>query len=316
LKNRDGLPYVLILLGPTGVGKTGASLRVARYLNTEIISADSMQVYKCMDIGTAKPTPRQLGSVKHHMIDRVYPSESFSSGRFREEVWPVFERLQREKKVPLVVGGTGLYIKTMTRGLFSAPEADLSLREDLLATEKVAPGVLYEKLREIDPEAADKITPGDTRRIVRALEVYTKTEKPISELQKSLTEPLPCAFVKIGLTRTRKELYTLIEERVDAMFDAGLVDEVKRVMAMNPVYTALQAIGYKEVVQHLKGEIGLEETVTRVKKASRRYAKRQFTWFRKEEGIRWVDITGIFDEHEISAMVIRAFENVLAEDAS
>ncbi len=299
------LKDVIILLGPTSVGKTRVSIKIARALKTEIISADSMQIYKGMDIGTAKPYREELLIVRHHMIDIVEPSERYSVGRFVEEVVPVIEHLLSNRKIPLIVGGTGLYIKALTRGLFSAPEADEELRRELKRQEQQAPGSLYKKLMELDPEKARELNPRDLRRIIRALEVIFKAEHPISDLQKELTSPLPYNFTKIGLTRNRKELYRMIELRVEEMFRQGLVEEVKRLLEKTPSETPLQAIGYKEVVEYLEGKKSLEETIHLIKRATRRYAKRQFTWFRKEPGIQWVDITGIHDTDEIFNKVLK-----------
>lgn len=290
---------VIILLGPTGVGKTGASILLAKALNTEIISADSMQIYRHMDIGTAKPSKKEISGVKHHMIDIVEPSETFSAGKYIEHVTPLIEDLHRRGKIPVVVGGTGLYIKAMTRGLFCGPSADWALREELLDREEKDAGSLYRSLQKLDPDAAAKVMPSDTRRIVRALEVCLKTETGITELQKNLTRPLPYTFICIGLTRERKELYGLIEKRVDAMVSAGLVEEVRNLLGMNPGKTAMQAIGYKEMALFFRGEISFDEAIRIIKKRSKNYAKRQFTWFRQEEGIQWLDVTGLFTGKDI-----------------
>jgi len=291
---------VIIILGPTGVGKTGVSLLLAKKLGTDIISADSMQIYRHMDIGTAKPTPDERAMVKHHMIDIVGPRESYSTGKYIDAVVPIIEGLHRKGKIPIVAGGTGLYIKAMTRGIFSGPSADWSLRESLLAGEKAENGSLYKYLGELDPEAAGKITRNDTRRIIRALEVSLKSASNISDMQKRFTQPLPYEFIKLGLSRDRKELYSLIEKRVDEMIANGLEEEVKNVLhlieasSVSPL-PSMQAIGYKEIAMYLRSEIPRDEAVRLIKRGSKRYAKRQFTWFRKEEGISWVDITGISD---------------------
>jgi len=287
-----------MLLGPTGVGKTGVSLLLAKKLGTDIISADSMQIYMHMDIGTAKPTPDERAMVKHHMIDIVGPRESYSTGKYIDAVVPIIEGLHRKGKIPIVVGGTGLYIKAMTRGIFRGPSADWSLRESLLDRETAENGSLYMYLAELDPEAAGKITPNDTRRIIRALEVSLKSASNISNMQKRFTQPLPYEFIKIGLSRDRKELYSLIEKRVDKMIANGLEEEVKNVLhlieasSVSPL-PSMQAIGYKEVAMYLRRETSLDEAIRLIKRGSKRYAKRQFTWFRKEEGISWTDITGI-----------------------
>jgi len=318
---------VIILLGPTGVGKSCVSILLAKALDTEIISADSMQIYRHMDICTAKSTLEERAMVKHHMIDIVNPWETYSTGKYIEAVVPIMEELHKTEKIPIVAGGTGLYIKAMTRGIFSGPSADWSLRENLLSMEKEEKDSLCNLLKDLDPEAAGRITPNDTRRIIRAIEVCLKSVSSMSEMQKKMTKPLPYEFIKIGLYRDRKELYRMIEQRVDKMINEGLVEEVKMVINLIAEhqriqdagcrmrdkknhgswimdhgffpFPSMQAIGYKEIALHLRGEMPLAESVICIKKASRRYAKRQFTWFRKEENIHWFDITGITDHHEV-----------------
>jgi len=313
-QNYKPMNKVIILLGPTGVGKTEASLLLAKALDTEIISADSMQIYRGMDIGTAKPSKEQREEVKHHMIDIADPSDSYSVGRYVEDVKPIIERLHGRGKIPIVVGGTGLYIKAMTRGIFSGPSADWKLREELTALEEEQRGSLYTYLQELDPEAASKIMPADTRRIIRAIEVCLKTKQGMSEVQQKLTQPLPYEFIKIGLTRDRKELYRMIEERVDKMIESGFVDEVKKVIeklnkSNSPIhpFSSMQAIGYKEIGMYLAGEVPLEEAVRLIKRNTKRYAKRQFTWFKKEADIRWVDITGVYDSNNIFRLIEQNF---------
>ncbi len=286
---------VILVVGPTGVGKTGVSVLLAKELGTEILSADSMQIYRHMDIGTEKPTPEQQKEVTHHLIDVIGPSESYSAGRYIEDVIPIINSLHVRGKVPVVAGGTGLYIKAMTRGLFSAPSADWELREELSDEDTE---ILYKRLWRIDKEAADGIEPHDRRRIVRALEVCIKTGSKMSELKKIHTVPLPYDFIKIGLERERKELYGLIEERVDRMMERGLLEEVKMLVNMQTAKPPMQAIGYKEIAAYLKGEYPIDEAVRLIKRNTKRYAKRQFTWFRAEEGVRWVDITGVYDPEE------------------
>lgn len=327
---------VIILLGPTGVGKTGASILLARELKTEIISADSMQIYRHMDIGTAKPATEERALIRHHMIDIADPWESFSTGKYIAAVVPVIEHLHRNGKIPVVVGGTGLYIKAMTRGIFSGPSADWKLRQKLLSMEKEE-GSLYNYLKELDPEAALKITPKDIRRIIRAVEVCLKSNIRISDMQKNLTQSLPYEFIKIGITRDRKELYRMIEDRVDGMIKAGMIEEVKKLMHLtdeqrmgnilsalideNSVprplphapypFPSMQAIGYKEIAMCLHGEISLDEAIMLIKRDTKRYAKRQFTWFRKEEHIQWVDITGVQDSNEIFIRVLNSLKTKL-----
>ena len=298
---------VIVLLGPTGVGKTGASILLAHELDTEIISADSMQIYRGMDIGTAKPSKKELAEVRHHMIDIIGPAESYSAGQYIETVTKIIEGLHKKSRIPVVAGGTGLYIKAMTRGIFSGPSADLLLRDELLLMEQGSPGSLYSYLLSMDSEAAGKIQQNDIRRIVRALEVCLKSSEKISMLQEKLTSALPYEFIKIGLTRERKELYRIIDERVEKMFEAGLMEEAEAILRKCPDRTAMQAIGYKELKMYLEHEIDKEEAIRLIKRNTRRYAKRQFTWFKKEEDIIWIDVTGVFD----SLMVFHSIKDTL-----
>jgi len=320
---------IIILLGPTGVGKSGVSIPLAKALDTEILSADSMQIYRHMDIGTAKPTVEERALVKHHMIDIVDPWESYSTGKYIGAVVPVIEKLHRVGKMPIVVGGTGLYIRAMTRGIFSGPSADWTLREELLSLEEGEDGSLYRMLRCLDPESSERITPNDTRRTIRAIEVCLRGNSSMSAMQRKMTRPLPYRFIKIGLLRNRRELYRMIETRVDKMIEAGLVEEVRNVMAMikdagkgkkiqsPPLppsashFPSMQAIGYKEIAFYLEGKITLEEAVRLIKKGSKRYGKRQLTWFKKEENVHWIDITEIYDSGMIFTLISDVLSNVL-----
>lgn len=304
---------IIALLGPTGVGKTEVSILLAKELNTEIISSDSMQVYRYMDIGTAKPTIAQRKMVKHHMIDVANPWELYSTGEYIKQVEQIIGNLHALNKIPLIVGGTGLYLKAMTRGIFEGPSANWQIRTNLMNNELETPGCLYNTLKNIDPASADKIMPNDLRRIIRALEVYYIERKPISEIQKSLTKPFLCDFIKVGLTRDREELYRLIEERVDKMMANGLVKEVSKVISMISEHTdinttnhlpAMQAIGYKELSLYLTEFISLDEAISLIKKRTRNYAKRQFIWFKKEEDVNWIDITGIYEPQGIFKKII------------
>lgn len=298
---------IVILLGPTGVGKTEVSIKLAKLLNAEIISSDSMQIYKYMDIGTAKPSLKQRKEVVHHMIDIVNPWEYFSTGAYVEKVKKIIEEIFQRNKIPLIVGGTGLYLRAMTEGIFEGPEADWSLRKKLLEEEKQQPGKLYELLKKIDPQYAQKINPADLRRTVRALEVFFKEKKSMTEFQIKFTKPLPYEFIKIGLTRSRKELYRMIEERVDKMIEMGLIQEVRNVLNLirknatgEQPLPALQAIGYKEIAGYLADLYCIDEAIRLIKKRTKMYAKRQFTWFKKEKDIKWFDITEIYDAQTVA----------------
>ena len=300
---------VIILLGPTGVGKTSLSILLAKALKTEIISADSMLVYRHMDIGTAKPSAAELGEVPHHLINILEPHEKFSAGLFREKAVEVIRDLHGKNRIPLIVGGTGLYIRSLTSGLFEGPGADESLREELKEAERLhGKGYLYNKLKSLDPEAAGKIEPNDVRRIVRAIEVSIKAAKGISEIQKESTQPLDYSFIKIGLSRDRKELYRIIEDRVDKMMEGGLLDETRRLLKMKPGRTAMQALGYKEMALFLDGSVDLSEAVRLTKKRTKMYAKRQYTWFRKEADLNWIDISGIIETDKIFEKAVNEVE--------
>jgi tRNA dimethylallyltransferase len=231
------------------------------------------------------------------------PNESFSAGLFRDNAVSLINELHKKNKIPLIVGGTGLYIRTLTRGLFDGPSADWKLRDDLMEAEREhGTGHLYEHLKKLDAEAAGKIERNDVRRIIRAIEVSLK-DKRISEHQKSATTPAPYHFIKIGLTRERKELYKIIDERVDKMMRDGLQEETDRLFNLNPSATALQSLGYKEIGSYIAGEVSLEEAVELIKKRTRNYAKRQMTWFRREPDVNWVDVTGIMDAGKILAKI-------------
>jgi len=300
---------VIIILGPTCVGKTGLSILIAKALHTEIISADSMLVYKHMDIGTAKPSAEELKSVPHHLINVLLPSETFSAGQFKEKATEIIHSLHAGNKIPVIVGGTGLYIRSITQGLFEGPGADDSLRIQLTEeAHQKGSEYLHKKLAEVDPEAAEQIDKNDMRRLVRALEVSLQSPEGISELRRNSTVPLQFDFIKIGLTRDRKELYPMIEERVDSMIQSGLIDETKRLLTLSPGKTAMQALGYKEIMFFMNGTVALAEAIRLIKKRTKEYAKRQFTWFKKEPDIQWVDITGIHDSDAIFAEVLNKVE--------
>jgi tRNA dimethylallyltransferase len=300
---------VIILLGPTGIGKTELSVRLAKALDTEIISADSMQIYRHMNIGTSTPSLKTLGEVKHHLVNILSPNEFFSAGMFKKMAIKIIHDLHKKNRIPLIVGGTGLYIRTLTRGLFEGPGADWSLRDVLKQKEQdCGKGYLYQYLQKTDSEAAERINPNDIRRVVRALEVSLKGKRAISMLQKKSTKPQNFHFVKIGLSRNRKELYSLIGKRVDAMIESGLAQEAEKLFTMNPHRIPLQALGYKEMRLYLDGLMTLENAVKLLKKRTKMYAKRQITWFKKEPGVQWVDISGVQDADEIYLKVLDNIE--------
>jgi tRNA dimethylallyltransferase len=304
---------VLILSGPTAVGKTEISLHLARLLNTDIISSDSMQIYKNMDIGTAKPSVQQRSKITHHMIDIVEPWEYFSTGDYIRKVRVIIKEILSNNKIPLIVGGTGLYLKAMTEGIFEGADADWKLRNKLIEKEKKIPGSLYQMLKEVDPQSASKINPHDLRRTIRALEVFLKENKTISDFQKNLTKPLGYNFFKIIISRERKEIYQRIEKRLDTMIQQGLIEETRKVLSFikrhykndNTPLPSLQAIGYKEIAGYLSDLYCLDEAIRLIKKRTKNYAKRQFTWLKKEKEALWFDITGRDDYDKITEEIFK-----------
>ncbi|MFH1077376.1 MAG: tRNA (adenosine(37)-N6)-dimethylallyltransferase MiaA [Pseudomonadota bacterium] len=284
---------LIIIAGPTGVGKTEVALEIAERLGAEIVSADSMQVYKRMDIGTAKPTKEQQSRARHHMIDVIEPGDPFNAALFCSMAWPIIDNLCSSNRPALVAGGTGLYIKALTKGVFSCPGDNIALRNKLKA-EVEANGLfsLFERLRSIDPLSASRIHPNDTYRIIRALEVFELTGCPISEHHDKhgfSKDVLSCRVLKIGLTMDRERLYQRINQRVDVMIGQGLIDEVKGLMedGFSPKLKSMQSIGYSHAALYLAGGISLDDMLAAFKRDTRRYAKRQLTWFRKDPEIVW-----------------------------
>jgi len=286
---------VIVIAGPTASGKTGLSIELAKMINGSIVSADSMQIYRYMDIGTAKPDENERAGIRHYMIDEVDPDENYSVARYQKKALEYISEIVRAGKRPIVAGGTGLYINSLVYNIsFSETVCDEKLRSELkqLAEEK-GNRCLYERLKELDPEAAARIHENDVKRIIRAIEVYTHTNKTISEhVRLSRLEPAPYRYIIFGLNWDREKLYRRIDERVDKMIRQGLVDEVKKLKAMgfDKGSTAMQAIGYKEILGYLKGEYSLEEAIDILKRNTRRYAKRQLTWFRRMNEIIWLDM--------------------------
>ncbi len=294
-------PRVVILLGPTGVGKSKFAIESAEELGGEIISADSMQVYRYMDIGTAKPTLDDQKKVRHHLIDLVTPDQPFHAALYRALGRKTIDQLVERKKPIWVAGGTGLYIKTLTQGLFSSPKIDPPVRENLKAEAKEKGGdALFERLMRVDSKTASRLHPNDLFRIIRALEVFDSTGVPISfyREQHQFGER-PYVTLKIGLEINRNMLYRRIEERVDQMLEKGFLGEVVRLMEMGygRELKPMQSLGYKQMVRYLLKEIDWDEAVRQMKRDTRRYAKRQVTWFKADPEIRWWD--GLADQKKI-----------------
>lgn len=300
---------VIVIVGPTASGKTNLSIELAKRLDGEIISADSMQVYKYMDIGTAKPTMEERQGIRHYLIDEILPSEEFNVVKFKNAAEAYIEDILSRGKRPVIVGGTGLYISSLINNVsFSETEIDWELREKLSkeAEEKGAQ-FIHDKLREVDPAAADSIHPNNVKRVVRALEVYYQTQMPISyHIERSREVPSKYKFIILGLTMDREKLYDRINRRVDIMLENGLVDEVKGLVELGYAdsITSMQGIGYKEILSYLRGETTLEEAVEIIKRESRRYAKRQITWFKRINVINWLCIDNYGNTNNITEAAI------------
>lgn len=283
-----------MIAGPTASGKTKISIELAKLINGEIISADSMQVYKYMDIGTAKPSQEEREGVEHFLIDEVCPDEDFSVVRFQELAIEYIDKVLNKGKIPIVVGGTGLYINSLKYNLkFSENETNWDLREKLnnIAVEK-GNKFLHDQLRNIDPESADRIHENNVKRIIRAIEVFETTKQTITHHQEiSRLEPPKYDYILYGLFMERQSLYERINRRVDDMLENGLVNEVKGLLdkGYHEDLVSMQGLGYKEIVWYLDGKVTYDEAIYLLKRNTRRFAKRQITWFKKVEGIKWIE---------------------------
>ena len=290
------IPKIVVVTGPTATGKTKLAVALARDLNGEIVSADSMQLYRRMDIGTAKVTPNEAQGVPHHMIDVAGPDESFSVARYVHDAGRCVDDILSHGKLPILAGGTNLYIDSLVSGRdFAENEGDNALRESLGAEYDALGGeAMLERLREIDPERAAKLHPADKRRIIRAIEVYTLSGRTITQ-HDAETKAIPPRYEAVRIVldyEDRAELYRRIDSRVDEMVAQGLFDEVKALLdeGLSPDMTAMQAIGYKEPAAFFRGELTREEAIELIKRESRRYVKRQLTWLRRDDSalrIRW-----------------------------
>jgi len=308
----EGIP-LLVILGPTAVGKSEIAISLAKKIKGEIISADSMQLYQGMNLGTAKPSLLEQKVVSHHLIDLLKPDESFNVFDYAREAEKVIKEIHQRKKIPILVGGSGLYIRAIVDGLFENPKIDSEKKS--IAKEKLrnkSTDFLYEELRRVDQKASEKIHPHDRRRIKRALEVFYTTGIPISVLQRKKPAK-PFQPLLIGISRERKELYQRINERVDEIFAKGFIDEVKTLLKSG--YTenlnSMQAIGYQETIVCLKNERSLTETIELIKKNTRRYAKRQLSWFRQDKRINWLSLDNEETPLKVVVRIETLFRNFL-----
>ena len=284
---------VIVICGPTASGKTALSIELAKKINGEIVSCDSMQIYKEMDIGTAKPTKEEMQGIKHYMIDIVSPDERYSVADYKKEAKKAIKEILSKGKVPIVVGGTGLYVDSLIYEIdYPEIEFDEKYREELeKEVEEKGLSELYEKAKEIDEEAIKKISPNDKKRILRILEIYHATGKNKTEQEKeSRKNEVEFDYKVFALNMERSKLYERINKRVDIMIENGLIEEVENVYKKyNKFPTAMQGLGYKEVVQYLEKRLTKEEMIEKIKQETRRYAKRQLTWFRKNKETIWLN---------------------------
>ena len=308
-----GAPPLIILTGPTAVGKTALSISLAKAIGGSVISADSMQVYRGMDIGSAKITPEEMCGVKHYLVDILEPTEEFHVVRFQELAKAAMAEIRSEGKIPIVVGGTGFYIQALLYDIdFTEEDDDPAFRaQALAAAREKGNGYLHAKLRQVDPASADAIHENNLRRVIRALEFYEKTGTPISEHnEKERRKNSPYNFCYFVLNEDRARLYERIDARVEKMLADGLADEVRALTArgVRRGMTSMQGLGYKELAAWLDGEIDYEEAVRLVKRDTRRFAKRQLTWFRRQQDVIWVNRPDFETEEAILSFLLKTIE--------
>ena len=296
----------IVLAGPTGVGKTDLSLKLAKILDADIISCDSAQVYKEMNIGTAKIKESEMNGIKHYMLDVLEPIEKYSVGEYQRAVDKILAQKEKEGRAVILTGGTGLYINSVVNGLSSLPESDPKLRDELMA---LSVDELYEKLLELDPEAAEKIHKNNKKRVERAVEVCLITGKKFSVLSKENVKNNNYDFLKVCLTRDREILYKRIDKRVDIMMNEGLLDEVTALYKKygGEILRKINIIGYTQLIDYIEGKISLETAVEFIKRDSRHYAKRQMTWFNNDSGYLWFDLEKQ-SENEILKTIIEQYK--------
>ena len=302
---------ILAIVGPTATGKTSLALSIAKKRDVEIVSADSRQIFKYLDIGTAKPSIAERTAVKHHFVDVLEPSSEYNAGQFGSDARETVTEILKRKKLPVLVGGSGLYVKAIIDGLFDGPGKDPEIRmllEEQVRTEGL--DTLLNQLRGVDPSTVERMKEITPRRVMRALEVYRITGKPISQLH--IEENITPVFeaYQIGLLWDRKELYQRVDRRVETMVEAGLEDEVKSLISRgyNRHLNALNTVGYKEVFDHMAGLHNHTEMIELIKRNTRRFAKRQMTWFKRDQRIHWVRVTGDDWIERVTQKVLEAFD--------
>ncbi len=294
---------VIVITGPTCSGKSYLGLKLAKLMNGEIISADSRQIYKLLNIGTAKTTSEELQKVKHHFIDILNPHEDYDANKFSIDAENVINDIHKRKKTAMVVGGSGLYVKALIDGIVDSADKDENLRKELLTKkDKFGNEFLYNELKKVDPISANKMLPQNWKRVIRALEVFYLTGKPIWQHHSSQNKNSKFSFYQIGLNWNRETLYTRSEERIDKMIEDGLVDEVMAILndGYDKNLNSLNTVGYKEIISYLEKEITLSRAIELIKRNTRRYAKRQLTWFRADERIKWFNVSSQDDIDDLA----------------
>jgi tRNA dimethylallyltransferase len=307
---------LVVILGPTAVGKTRVAIEVAKRLETDIVTADSRQVYRGMDVGTDKPPVAARQGIVHHLIDLVHPDEPFNAGRFRQHAAQLIQALHQRRRLPLVVGGTGLYVRSLLQGLCAAPPSDPAVRAQLCEeARQQGHDHLYRRLAAADPLTAAKLHPRDASKIIRALEVYHLSGVPMSSFQAGHGfAERPFSALVIGLNREREHLYRRIEQRIDWQVANGLLEETRDLLARGYRRdgSALTGLGYRQVAGYLAGEYDCDEMVRRFKRDTRRFAKRQMTWFRRQEGTIWLMIPESEPLEATAARVLRHIDAFLS----
>ncbi|NLK42886.1 MAG: tRNA (adenosine(37)-N6)-dimethylallyltransferase MiaA [Tissierellia bacterium] len=312
MTNKENL---LIIIGPTAIGKTSVSIGLAKKLNGEIISADSMQIYKYMDIGTAKVTPEEMEGIPHYLIDIVYPDEEYTVADYKMNAEELITDINNRNRLPIVVGGTGLYINSLVYDLnFTQvpPNEDIRNRLENLAN-KFGNEHIHKMLEEVDKESFNRINVMDRKRIIRALEIYEVTGKPMSKQSNNFRKPIDKYNLQmIGLNMDREKLYERINLRVEKMIEAGLIEEVSNLLRMgyHKNLVSMQGIGYKEIIRYLEGETSLDESIELIKRGSRNYAKRQLTWFKRDNRIEWINVDEFSKMDQLIMYIVDYSENI------
>jgi len=300
---------VIVIVGPTCSGKTDVAIQLAENLNGEIISADSRQIYKLLDIGTAKPTKLQLEKVKHHFIGELDLEEIYDASKFEVDALKIIHEIFSQKKTPIVVGGSGLYIKALVDGIINSVATDKEYRQYLYSIrEKFGNEKLYQELIKVDEKSARQMLPQNWKRVIRALEVFHLTGKSILDIQNEHSRKVDYNFIQFGIRWNRDDLYKNINKRVDTMIAQGLIDEVKNILSAgyDKNLYSLNTVGYKEIIDYFEGKHTIETAIELIKRNTRRYAKKQFTWFNADKRIIWVDVINDFQLNEI----VKRIENI------